>query len=648
MRPSEDAGRLRVLLYCANLRLAEAMRESLSDIADVTSTDSERYPTEPADGFDLFVGMGPRFETIATALPPTIRTVYMATEMHPLEREDVLRTFAGGESLQDETHEATLAGATADFIVCFGNTLTANSYLQHGTAPERIKLLSHVSSSAPGSPRACARPRRYLYLASDPVWSGDRIVSTLLSGPSAADLYDLHLDIIRSDGNSDDDDSLAELRLIVGDRMAVHEADELSPEEYSELLARVDFLICPALDERHAATIADATAHGVIPILSPFAGIDFSPLGLLELESESEHNEEILLTSHRLQDEELDRFKRHAVEYHRQFHADARSVLAETLRAAAAGQLYPRVSLVLPIFNKESTIEELLEDLNRSVERYPDVELHIFFDGCHDRTEEVVRSYFARRKPAYDVTLEVTPDIFEVKTNNLGLRKSTGKYCVILQDDVYVDDPLFLFEVVNFLDRNPSAAVLGGLGGVNIYPRGTRGLRGPGQVAMLKEEVSWRQDGQTDPSLKHRFFEVDACMRGPLILRKSFLEEHGYLDEIYAPLHQDDMDICFRAHHVGQRVYAALMEVENRSLTVAQYNDPAKSKRWQKIVNRNLDVFYKRWSPSFEKDYGWIHRFPTWRPGSVTTVPAWRPSLERPTLTRTPLAKLRAMLARGE
>src|SRR4029077_2388613 len=71
----------------------------------------------------------------------------------------------------------------------------------------------------------------------------------------------------------------------------------------------------------------------------------------------------------------------------------------------------------------------------------------------------------------------------------------------------------------------------------------------------------------------------------------------------------DDMDICFRAASVGQKVYCMLMDVENDSLSMKSF-DAEKARWWTEVVRRNMNLFYSRWSPSTEKDYLWLHRTP--------------------------------------
>jgi glycosyltransferase involved in cell wall biosynthesis len=372
-------------------------------------------------------------------------------------------------------------------------------------------------------------------------------------------------------------------------------------------LRECTFILAPALEEGQAGAVLDGVRRGLIPIVSRKAGIDFSPLGHIEPHLDSPHNVDVLARAVGQTPDQLRRLQRKTIEYYKEYHEDFLPALDETVRGCMRDKLYPLVSITLPIYNKEKTIEPLLKRLHSAAVEYGNVELHVIFDGCEDGTEDRVRRFFAKRHD-YPTTFDVTPNIFEVRSNNLGLKQSTGKYCVIVQDDNYIYDKNIFFEAVTFLEKNARAAILGCLAGVNFYPRGTY-LEGSGQIAMSGDETYWRQDALTDPDLKHQFFQADACMRGPLVIRKSFLEQFGYLDEIYAPLYMDDMDIGFRAASHGLRVYCMLSHVENKSLTMAHYDD-ARNDFFARVIAKNTRIFYERWSPGTDKDYARVDRAP--------------------------------------
>ncbi len=83
--------------------------------------------------------------------------------------------------------------------------------------------------------------------------------------------------------------------------------------------------------------------------------------------------------------------------------------------------------------------------------------------------------------------------------------------------------------------------------------------------------------------------------------------EHGYLDEYYAPFYMDDIDIAFRANKLGYKTFCMLTDVDNKSFTIANYDDK-RNKFWNKTMKTNTDKFYSRWKPSIKKDYMRISR----------------------------------------
>jgi ubiquinone/menaquinone biosynthesis C-methylase UbiE len=125
-------------------------------------------------------------------------------------------------------------------------------------------------------------------------------------------------------------------------------------------------------------------------------------------------------------------------------------------------------------------------------------------------------------------------------------------------------------------------------------------LEGPG-ASSYQCERSRRVDTLLEPELYEKVHEVDAVMRGPMMLRKALLEELGYLDEdSFAPLYQDDMDLCFRLRENGYSVFYYPIDVVNEMSTVSRY-DRNRSLRWQAVVDEHLWLFYDRWNPNDDK-----------------------------------------------
>ncbi len=600
--------------------LARTLHGLLAELGDVTYVDSTELARVRGQSFDLFVGLINNFgEFLATCR--IRRSVCLVVNQHSRERNRLI--LAGAKSYrvpraaraswelrpwrQVQREERALARATA--ILCVGNELTLNSYVRHGIARAKIKRLHYgLPGVVPTRAEIAARPeRRVVYVASEVgLRKGfDQVEELTRSALDAG--YDFRLDVVGQVSTPYYQKRLAKLVRAYPRCVTSHGWIDSTDPRYGELLAQADYVLLPSLEEGQVGTLLDALARGAIPLISDRCGIDFAPLGYLEPTKGSAANHALFRRALELDASSRERLREAALQYyagwHEGFEASLRTVLT---RFAREGELYPKLSVVLPVFNKEPHLHGLLTYLDAALGRYPRAELRLILDGCRDASEAIARRFFDEPR-RYSVTFEVTPDIFEVRSNNLGLRQSRGDICAIVQDDNYLYDRDLFFEAADVFELNPSVAVLGGLAGVNFYPRGFR-PRGKGQISTTPQEVYWRQDENTAPELKHRVFEVDACMRGPLFLRKQFLEREGYLDEAYAPLYMDDMDLCFRARERGYRVMAALMEVENRSLTMAHYS-AERNQKFEAIYKRNTDLFYARFQPSIDKsDQQWVHR----------------------------------------
>lgn len=599
--------------------LARALYRTLTKLGSVTYIDGSEYQSVAGLHFDLFIGVAHNFQDIL-AVCTAKRSILFAVNMHPKERNRTLRSFLrnnalsrdrlAGWDLQDLKRYAA-AIHLADIILCVGNTAVYETYVANGVSRRKIKMLNYGFLPEDikvqfDSPKA-RQGNRYLYVASEiGLRKGFDIVADIFGDSSLAD-QDFHLDIVGSANLPVYKQQLEALCLSLGKKATYHGWVDSASLAYRKILAASDFLVFPSLEEGQAGTVIECLREGVIPILTAASGIDFSPMGELESRIGSSENRRVLMSALQLSASERRRFQAKTKEYYEEFHGNWLLQLEEAITSTLTTDTpYPQVSLVLSVFNKEKTIVPLVRLLDKACRAYGNCELHIIFDGCTDRSERLVRRFYTKDR-GYKVSFKVTPNVFEVKSNNIGLRASNGKYCVIIQDDNYVYDANFLFEAVNFLDKDPTTVILGGLAGVNYYPLDTKQLVGAGQIAMTPEEVYWRQDATTNPDLKQRIFQVDACMRGPLFLRKSFLDDHGYLDEAYAPLYQDDIDIAFRAKSLGFKVYCMLMDVANQSLTMSGY-DSNKWNYFHEIMKRNAALFYTRWHPSVDKDYLWIWR----------------------------------------
>ncbi len=100
-----------------------------------------------------------------------------------------------------------------------------------------------------------------------------------------------------------------------------------------------------------------------------------------------------------------------------------------------------KISVIVPVYNRESTIERCIDSILRS----PIFELIIVDDGSTDSTREVINSYSDKRvKVAYIENQGVTI------ARNIGLDMATGDYIHFVDSDDYIEPNLYntCFEVI--------------------------------------------------------------------------------------------------------------------------------------------------------------------------------------------------------
>lgn len=592
--------------------LARAFHSALSELGDLTYIGGSRGEIDALAGqsFDLFVGIDAGFSDVVERCDIG-RSVYVAVNMHPVEKNDVIGGFARRAgvprrafTLDDSVDEGRIAASieAADYVICEGNVATLNTYVRNGLRRDRIHLFPLGADDVELAARESPIPAYAFVAAQAGLRKGVDLLHDMFTSPEIAD-REFRLHVVGGVGSDFYREKLDDLQGQLGERMVVHGWLDVGSPEYRRLLTQCDFLVCPSLEEGTPGTVKEAVARGVTPIVSRNAGLDFSPLGHLELEPRSRRNVEVLLASLDLDADGRARLARQSFDYYRQFHACYREQIAELLGRIAAGEsLYPKVSVVLRVASQQGPERRALELLHAACANYADVELLVTFDGCGEDAERAVREFFASAAPRYGVSFESTPGIGEVRADNLALRRATGDYCAILRESTLLRQTDALAEAVTFLERAPQCAILGGNGGRDFYPRALRAAEHDPGLVMTAQELYEPRDAQHDPKLAHRFFTVDAAGRGPLFVRRSFLEEHGYLDETYAPAYADDWDLCLRARGRGFDVWAVQLDVEDAGASA--HTDGS----LEDAVYRNGALFYSRWTFSAEKEHLWLSR----------------------------------------
>lgn len=104
-------------------------------------------------------------------------------------------------------------------------------------------------------------------------------------------------------------------------------------------------------------------------------------------------------------------------------------------------------SIIVPVYNRPSEIEELLESLNAQTNK--DFEIVIVEDGSTEKSDEVIERYKDSLAIRYFYKENTGPGI----SRNYGYDRAAGNYCIFLDSDCILP-PQYFECVVKALDEN--------------------------------------------------------------------------------------------------------------------------------------------------------------------------------------------------
>lgn len=188
---------------------------------------------------------------------------------------------------------------------------------------------------------------------------------------------------------------------------------------------------------------------------------------------------------------------------------------------------WPRISVVVCIYNGQSTIRSCLEGLLNL--RYPDYEVIVVNDGSKDKTAAIVREFDVRRISTENRGLSAA--------RNVGLEAATGEIVAYIDGDACPDPDWLLYLASAFRDSDCAA-----IGGPNIpFPND----------GFVADCVAHAPGGPThilisDTEAEH----IPGCN---MAFRKSCLEAVGGFDPQFR-IAGDDVDMCWRLQKRGWKL----------------------------------------------------------------------------------------------
>src|SRR5215471_21827929 len=197
-------------------------------------------------------------------------------------------------------------------------------------------------------------------------------------------------------------------------------------------------------------------------------------------------------------------------------------------RKGTAAQPGPKISVVMPVYNAESTLEECLTKLGQST--FEDFEVVVVDDGSTDRTKEILSQFPVRVIPS-------SGRVGPAAARNLGAQVATGEFLFFIDSDVMVRP-----ETLDLLAEGFERTGVDGFCGVQAAEMRYRDL--PSQYKNLWMRWTYlRQSGDVP-----LFYTTAAAIR-----RDTFLRVGGF-DVGYATPNVEDTAFGQKLKRLGVRV----------------------------------------------------------------------------------------------
>ena len=248
----------------------------------------------------------------------------------------------------------------------------------------------------------------------------------------------------------------------------------------------------------------------------------------------------------------------------------------------------PRLSVVMPTFNNEAVLREAVDGWRRF--GGDSIELIVIEDGCRDGTAAFLEGEAASAWGRVHLRSIHEDDAHELRCTNRGLAAARGSLLAAWQDDMFLQVPWLVPELLATFAAYPELGMVSLSRGLNCAPCDDA-------IERWEDLVDWRRLQSTigeAPGNWLRLQEVDAVIR-PWVVRRACLDRVGLLDEAFRPTEWDEADLAFRIRRAGWRIatcgYERLGAYFHRGSTTI--GTPSRAYRDRVLANGRL--FHERW-----------------------------------------------------
>ena len=237
----------------------------------------------------------------------------------------------------------------------------------------------------------------------------------------------------------------------------------------------------------------------------------------------------------------------------------------------------PRVSIVIPVFNKAELTLDCLKSLQEARFKFPTAsfEVIIINNNSTDLTELLLKKTSGVR------IINNKENLHFLRASNQGARFAEGEYVLFLNNDTVISPDA----IVEGLRTFDSDSLIGAVGAKLVLPGGS--LQEAGCIVWGDGSCYGIGRGGDPGDGQYNFKkEVDFCSGAYLLTKKSILEELNYFDEIFAPAYYEEVDFCLRIKSMGLKIiYNPKIYVRHFEFGSSNANEPTD------LMLKNREVF---------------------------------------------------------
>jgi N-acetylglucosaminyl-diphospho-decaprenol L-rhamnosyltransferase len=264
-----------------------------------------------------------------------------------------------------------------------------------------------------------------------------------------------------------------------------------------------------------------------------------------------------------------------------------------------------KLSIIIVSYNCRQYLDECLQSIYRFHPPLPDMpdtgqstEVFVVDNASTDGSAGLVRSKYPGIR-----LIENEKNLGFSKANNIAICQSSSEHILLLNSDcqIYKDS---IGNLIKFMDTNKSAGVAGPKitnsdGSVQLSCRRFPSFFDAGMHSILEHIIPGNRFSRRYKLAdidREKPFEVDWVSGSAMILRRSALEDTGFLDEKYF-MYVEDIDLCYQMWKKGWKVfYNPYSEILHHVGKSTHSGPTAASIRMQKSI---LYFFWKNYRKTY-------------------------------------------------